>query len=402
MNERIARIKAHYVTEKKHRAARQGDIVCPDAYRAPELPDHRRTALRLKAALAAEIPVIEPFERIVFTRTVSSAPRIFTDAEWADITERHFIHELGNVSNVSPDYGRLIRTGLLAARDALGDTAHDESARIEIDAILELTARYAAHARARGMEAVARTLDRVPAHGARDLGEALQSLRILHYAMWCEGNYHNTLGRFDQYMLPYAKGVSDEEALEWIEEFFLACNRDSDLYPGMQQGDNGQSLVVGGMLPDGTDGYNKLSELSLIASANLKVIDPKLNLRVDKNTPPSVYELGTRLTKLGLGFPQYCNDDVVIPGLERLGYRAADARNYVVAACWEFIIPGRGADIANIGAVPIAAVADRAIREAANAKSMDEVLSRASEILRETVQTIARGVNDLYMIPSPY
>ncbi|MGI6240028.1 MAG: pyruvate formate lyase family protein, partial [Christensenellales bacterium] len=43
-----------------------------------------------------------------------------------------------------------------------------------------------------------------------------------------------------------------------------------------------------------------------------------------------------------------------------------------------------------------------AIREAANAKSMDEVLSRASEILRETVQTIARGVNDLYMIPSPY
>ena len=30
-----------------------------------------------------------------------------------------------------------------------------------------------------------------------------------------------------------------------VEEFFLACNKDSDLYPGMQQGDNGQSMVLG-------------------------------------------------------------------------------------------------------------------------------------------------------------
>ena len=72
---------------------------------------------------------------------------------------------------------------------------------------------------------------------------------------------------------------------------------------------------------------------------------------------------GTRLTKLGLGFPQYENDDVVIPGLEKLGYAPEDARNYVVAACWEFIIPGRGMDIPNIGAVPVAGVVDQAIRQ---------------------------------------
>ena len=76
-----------------------------------------------------------------------------------------------------------------------------------------------------------------------------------------------------------------------------------------------------------------------------------------------MYELGTQLTKLGLGFPQYENDDVAIPGLEALGYDTEDARNYVMAACWEFIIPGRGMDIVNIGALPFANIVDRVIRE---------------------------------------
>ena len=71
------------------------------------------------------------------------------------------------------------------------------------------------------------------------------------------------------------------------------------------------------------------------------MIDPKINLRVSRDTPLSTYLLGTRLTRRGLGFPQYENDDVVIPGLIELGYAPEDAQNYVVAACWEFIIPAR-------------------------------------------------------------
>ena len=71
---------------------------------------------------------------------------------------------------------------------------------------------------------------------------------------------------------------------------------------------------------------------------------------MNSKTPLSVYEKGTRLTKLGLGFPQYENDDVAIPGLMALGYEEGDARSYVMAACWEFIIPGKAMDIVNIGA----------------------------------------------------
>ena len=412
MTERIRALR-EYILSHRHHALRRDVQIDPFPYRDPAMSAARRTVVRLKTFLESEQPVILPGEKLVFTRTLSDLPHIYSDSEWAEITARHYIHEQGRVCNLSPDYGKVIGKGLLALMDEI-DTAdqnsdYRESMRIAIRAVLDLTARYAALAREQGREDIALILDRVPAYSARSLREALQSLRILHFAMWCEGDYHNPLGRFDQYMRPYfeqdlASGaLNEDDALELIEEFFLACNRDSDLYPGMQQGDNGQSLVLGGMTPEGEDGYSRLSELCLTASGELRVIDPKINLRVSKNTPLSVYERGTQLTKLGLGFPQYENDDVAIPGLIALGYDEKDARNYIVAACWEFILPGVGMDIPNIGALSFTGVVNRVIRERLEtASSLDELMAHIKDAIFCEVRAIAAGLHDLYVIPSPY
>ena len=77
--------------------------------------------------------------------------------------------------------------------------------------------------------------------------------------------------------------------------------------------------------------------------------------------PIELYEKGTELTKIGLGFPQYANDDVVIPCLEHWGYSTEDARNYTIAACWDFIIPNEAMDIPNIGGMPIAELVRNAV-----------------------------------------
>ncbi len=79
-------------------------------------------------------------------------------------------------------------------------------------------------------------------------------------------------------------------------------------------------MMLGGSDGMGGEIYNKLTAMCLRASGELKLIDPKINLRVTKNTPLGVYQEGTKLTKVGLGFPQYSNDDVVIPALVNLGY----------------------------------------------------------------------------------
>ncbi len=409
MTDRISKLK-EFQWEHRHHAAR---IAVPEGieknYRDVSCPDYMRTAMRLKTALETETPYLFPDELIAFTRTVPNLPMIYGEKEWEAIGKNHYIHELGNVSNLSPDYEKVIRNGLKHYRDQLSSSRYHEAMRLSIDAVLELTERYAFSAETQGYRELAQILRRVPAYGASTFREALQSLRILHYAMWCEGDYHNTLGRFDQYMMPYlaadlASGRETEEsAFELLEAFFLSCNRDSDLYPGMQQGDNGQSIVLGGMTPEGKDGYNLLSDLCLRACGELRLIDPKINLRVNRDTPLEVFEKGTQLTKLGLGFPQYENDDVAIPALTELGYEEKDARNYAMAACWEFILPGCAMEIPNIGALPFANITDSVIREKlTECESMDALKEEIrSAIFQKTRELLAERKN-LYVIPSPW
>ena len=368
------------VFRKKHHSFRQNieaDVLrdFTDSLKEKKLSDVLRSQKRLTWVLENEIPVILPNEKIVFMRTVPKIPEILTDDEWVEIKKEHYIHEMGRVCNICSNYSYTIEVGLEQRRHEV-QQAIDLQLSLKnnkgveflqaviqsIDDIEDLTDQYARLALKSGKEDVFLVLTRIPRYGARSFHEALQFFRILHFALWASGNYHNTVGRFDQYMFKYLKkdldsGVLDyDSAFELLEEFFISFNKDSDLYPGMQQGDNGQSLVLGGVDENGNDAFNLLSEMCLKASLELKLIDPKINLRVNKNTPIEKYDLGTELTKQGLGFPQYSNDEVVIPGLQAKGYDLKDARDYVVAACWEFIIPGEGMDIPNISAMSFAKV----------------------------------------------
>ncbi len=396
----------YYVLSKEHRKLRKpfGDPDLAKSFSASDVTPEERITRRFETICAEEKPYIHPLEKIVLMRTVSDVPDCFTQDEWGQIKKEHYIHELGYASNLSPNYSKLIASGLLAVRE----NATDAQKR-EIDAMIDLCDRYRAEAEKMGRADVVEVLSRVPRYGARNFREALQMFRILHYSLWLEGEYHNTVGRFDVYMYPYFKQDMDagvytrESALELLEDFFLSFNKDSDLYPGVQQGDNGQSMVLGGCDADGNDVTNELSLLCLEASRNMKLIDPKINLRVSKNTPLELYEKGTELTKVGLGFPQYSNDDVVIPGLVKLGYSPEDAVNYVVAACWEFIIPGVGDDIANIAAVNFPQLIDNSIREyLPTGDTFEGLIDTVKSKITADCDRIRDGVQNVWFVPSPF
>ena len=188
-----------------------------------------------------------------------------------------------------------------------------------------------------------------------------------------------------------------------LAEFFVALNKDSDLYPGVQQGDNGQSLMLGGVTRDGSNAVNPLTRMVLRTACDVAMIDPKINLRISKDTDLELLALASELTRLGLGFPQYSNDDVVIPALVRQGYALDDARDYTVAACWEFIIPGRGMEIVNIGAVSMPAAVDRAIREGLAADDhLDGILARVRGELQEQGRRLVDSYRKLLLPPAPW
>lgn len=394
-----------FIVGGRHHAYRHAvDWNLADGYAARGLAPAARMADRFERLCAEERPVLLAGERICFLRTVSNLPEIFTADEWKELRARHYIHELGFLSNLSPDYYGVISAGLVEKRRTA-----DEYGRRAIDSLIGLSDRYREEAERQGRGDIAEVLTQVPRYPARNFREALQFFRILHYALWLEGDYHNTVGRFDRYMYPYLKKdmeqglYTGETALDLLEEFFLSFNRDSDLYPGVQQGDNGQSLMLGGVDENGNDVYNLLSGLCLKASCSNRLIDPKINLRVDHSTPEERYTEASRLTRAGLGFPQYSNDDVVIPALEKLGYEHADAANYTVAACWEFIIPFVGADVANIGAMSYPKAVDRAFRDdLLSCPSFEDFYRCVETRIRQQCDEICGRIRELWFVPSPF
>lgn len=395
----------NYILNKKHHTYRhEVDWNLAAEYSANNLSPIERMADRFTRLCEEERAVILDGEQIVFLRTVSNLPAIFTDTEWKEINDKHYIHELGFMSNLSPNYYDTIATGLISKREFA-----DEYGKKAIDNIIKLSDKYLEEAKKQGRDDLVEVLSQVPRYPARNFREALQFFRILHYALWLEGNYHNTIGRFDKYIYPYLKAdiekgiYTPDTALELLEDFFLSFNKDSDIYVGVQQGDNGQSMMLGGIDEDGNDIYNLLSELCLKASCNNKMIDPKINLRVSKNTPADRYTEATKLTKAGLGFPQYSNDDVVIPALEAMGYSHNDAVNYTVAACWEFIIPNVGADVANIAALSYPKAVDIALHNSLNkADTYEEFYGFVRKEIEKECNTICDNINNLWFIPSPF
>ena len=392
------------VIDRTHRGWRKQMPEVAESYAAEKLSPAERMTRRFEWLCGQEVPTFLPEEKICFLRSAANVPEIFTEKEWAEIKKQHYIHELGYHSNLTANYGKVLQKGLLPLREQAG-----EHGKRSVDAILGLVERYRLEALNIGRADIAETLAQVPAKGARNFREALQSMRILNFALWLEGNYHNTLGRFDQYMYPYLKAdldsgaLTEASALELLEEFFLSLSRDSDLYPGVQQGDNGQSMMLGGKTKSGASGFNTLSRLCLIASRELKLIDPKLNIRVDKDTPQEIYTLCSELTKVGLGFPQYSNDDVVIPGLIAKGYALEDAVEYTVAACWEFIIPAVGRDVPNIAALSLPKVVDICLhRDLPTCQSGAEFRSAVEKEIRMQCDALCAGFRSLWFVPSPF
>jgi formate C-acetyltransferase len=133
------------------------------------------------------------------------------------------------------------------------------------------------------------------------------------------------------------------------------------------------------------------------------MIDPKINLRISSDTDLALLRLAAELTRNGLGFPQYSNDEVVIPALVKHGYALEDARDYTVAACWEFIIPGKGMEVVNTGAVSLPLAVDQAIRHGlSSGEGFEAILLRAAGNIRERVFELAAEYRRLLLPPAPY
>jgi formate C-acetyltransferase len=366
----------------------------------------------------AETPVILPGERIAFTRTIERVPLYYGDDEWSGLCGGNMERGSGVISNICPDWGMLLREGLLKRKEVVVSRYEREGTdRLKtlaetvseaVDAVLGLAERYEKYAASHGEDEIASVFSVVPALPATTYREALQSLKFVYSALLFSGHYHVALGRFDRYMWPYVSGDVDEGRMSWDEvadltaEFFVSLAKDSRLCPGSRPGEGGQSITIGGVDEDGDLSVNSLTYIIVDAASAIRFKDPKINLRVTQDTPRDLLFNAVALTRSGVSAPRYSNDSEVIPGLTAMGYDLGDARNYAVSDGAEFLIPGRGMDVVNVGAVSFPRSADAAIRAAlASGHDFADIMEHLREDIAAQVGLVMEGAGKTVLAPAP-
>lgn len=194
---------------------------------------------------------------------------------------------------------------------------------------------------------ISATCAKVPYHPAETFEEACQTFWFIQQLMQIESSGHSiSPGRFDQYMFPYyqadlkAGRLTREYAQELIDCVWVKLNdlnkcRDAVSAEGFAGYSLFQNLIVGGQTVDGKDATNDLSFMCIDASKHVFLPQPSLSIRVWNGSPQDLLLRAADLTRTGIGFPAYYNDEIIIPSMLNRGIPLEEARDYNIIGCVE-------------------------------------------------------------------
>ena len=211
-------------------------------------------------------------------------------------------------------------------------------------------------ARRKELEMMADGLEWIADNPARTFWEACQAALLYQNLIHIESMPPAVaFGRFDQYTWPYLKRdleagrLTLDQAQEICDAFFLKAECFYTGGSGLMAvasglGNTYQHTTVGGVDPaTGEDATNPVTYMVLETMGRLKLHDPTISLRFNKNTPEKLWDCAIETSKLVGGLPLYQNDEVIIPTVQKeLGFDLYDARNYCFIGCQEIV--GSGVD----------------------------------------------------------
>ncbi len=296
----------------------------------------------------------------------------------ARLAIEHNIFTPGNyfyngIGHLTVDYPKVLAIGysgiLKEAKEALGALSQGDAdfakrshflgaVIISCEAAIAYSKRYAELAermaktcadirRRKELEDIAAACRNVPEFGATSFREACQSFWFVQMLLQIESSGHSiSPGRFDQYMYPYYKKdldagiITREDAQELMDCIWVKLNdlnkcRDAASAEGFAGYSLFQNLIAGGQDEFGKDATNDLSFMSITATEHVFLPQPSFSVRVWNGTPHEFLIRAGELTRTGIGFPAYYNDEVIIPALQNRGLTLAEARDYNIIGCVE-------------------------------------------------------------------
>ena len=220
-----------------------------------------------------------------------------------------------------------------------------------IDAVLILAERYRALALSLAKDAegeervryenIADALSRVPAAGAANLFEAIQSFMLLWQVMCLEqapNPFAFSVGNADRIFEPYRamEDLSREDTAALFKHllvFYNVADRSWAI---------SQNLIIGGRDADGNDLTVPASYALFDAYYDMNLPQPILSVKLHKNSPDEIYrEMGRFFFTPGCLTPSLFNDDAMFEVLTRAGVKREDLADYSIAGCQEPLIMGK-------------------------------------------------------------
>lgn len=256
-----------------------------------------------------------------------------------------------HTASLTSDYSKVLTTDLFALRSKLSANNDDfsKSLVLTIDSMSQLsqkTATYYSNCNPKLSAYFARIMDSVP----QSFEEALQKILFFNALHWTSNLKHVGIGRLDIILLPYlerdleANKITLEEAKQKITDFITILGSHTARKSGSIIGDTGQVIFISGVDAEGNYVENTLTHIFLEVMTELNIPDPKLIMRVNKDTSKELWEKAINCISKGNGSPLFVNETKVMNLMTQFGYDKEDVVNFGTSACWEPLIIGKSFD----------------------------------------------------------
>ena len=193
------------------------------------------------------------------------------------------------------------------------------------------------------MLALANAIENTPMNPARTFHEALNVIVFMYFAVpSLDANNVSVFGHIDRLLYPYLQNdlkngtITTDKAYDLLWRFLAI--QDARFGKGFAGVGSNSTVMLGGCDAAGAPVYNEISSMVLRAVAEFSLVDPKINIRISKNTDNQfLHEIAVAQSKQVNNIAIF-NDDVIIPANVAVGKAVEDARLYVGGGCLENII----------------------------------------------------------------
>ncbi len=331
---------------------------------------------------------------------------VYEEAENDTREAAYFVEQV--TGHLVPDFRPALRRGTHALREEAENAANEcadaekktvfEAMDIALSCAEVLAKRYAELARRQQKTAdgqrreelalLIRTLEKVPARGAENLFEALQSFILLWQVMCMEqapNPFAFSVGNADRVFEPFRamENTPRETAAGLFKHLLVFFN------VGDRSWAISQNLIVGGKSADGRDLTNLTSYALLDAYYEMNLPQPILSVKVHGGTPDELYrEMGKFFFTPGCLTPSVFNDDSLFPVLKSRGADEEDLENYAVAGCQEPLISGKDNGNTTNSWLNLAKILELTLTDGVSLISGAEIGEKSGKSAKEILQNV--------------